>query len=88
MKAYEHPFIVVKLTNESILRTDFLRAYGYSIDFARNKVCLDGEAMATHNGLAKNRYESVSLSEDTVIPAGHQMVVPGKVLAGVLPRRS
>ena len=55
MKMYEHPFIVEKLINEGILGTDFLRAHGGSIDFARNKVCLDGEAMAKCNGLARNR---------------------------------
>ena len=38
---------MAKFTNEGILGTDFLRAYGGSIDFARNKICLDGEAMAT-----------------------------------------
>ena len=48
MKMYEHPFIKAKLTNEGILGTNFLRAYRGSIDFARNKVCLDGEAMVTH----------------------------------------
>ena len=41
MKMYEHPFIVAMLTNEGILGTDLLTAYGGSIEFARNKVCLD-----------------------------------------------
>ena len=78
---YEYPFIVAKLTNESIQGRDSFRTYGGSIDFARNKVCLDGEAMATHNGLAGNRYYRVSLAEEVVIPAGQRMMVPGKVLA-------
>ena len=47
MKMHEHPFIVVELNNEGILETDILGTYGGSIDFARNKVCLDRETMAT-----------------------------------------
>ena len=43
IKMDEHPLMVAKLTNEDILRTDFLRAYGGSIDFDRKKVCLDGK---------------------------------------------
>ena len=82
---YEYPFIVAKFTNEGFLGTDFLRVYRGSIDFARNKVCLDGEAMATHSGLAGNRSYQVSLAEEVVISAGHWMVVPGKIMAEVLP---
>ena len=59
--------------------------YGGSIDFGRNKVCLNGEAMAMHNGLAGNRCYQVSLAEEVVIPAGHWIVVQGKILAGILP---
>ena len=44
--------------------------------------------MATRNGLAGNRCYRGSLAEQVVIPAGHQMVVPGKVPAGVLSGRS
>ena len=83
MRLYEHPFIVAKVTNKGILGTDFFTAYGSSIDFARNKVCLDGEAMVTQNGLAGNRCYRESLMEEVVIPAGHQMVVQGKVLAAL-----
>ena len=76
------PFIVAELTNEVIMGTDFLRAYGGSI--ARNKVFLDGKTMATDNGLARNRCYRASLVEEVVTQAGHQMVVPGKVPGGIL----
>ena len=82
---YEHPFIVAKFTNESTLQTNLVRAHGGNIDFARNKVCLNGETMATCNRLAGNGCYWVSLATEVVIQAGHQMVVPGKILAGVLP---
>ena len=84
MKVYEHHFRVAKLINEGILGTYFLRTYGGSIDFAGNKVFLDGEAMAMHHGLARNRCYRVSLGEQVVISTGHLMAVPGKVLSGVL----
>ena len=47
MKMYEHPFIVAELNNEGIPEADILRMYRGSIDFARNKVDLDGEIMTT-----------------------------------------
>ena len=50
MKMYERPSTGAKLTNEGILGTDFLRAYGGSFGFAWSKVCLDGMAMTTRNG--------------------------------------
>ena len=70
MKMYQHPFIVAKLTNEGILGTDFLRKYEGSIDFARNKICLEGADMATHSGLASDGYYWFSFVEEVVIPAG------------------
>ena len=85
MKMYGHPFVVAKFTNEGILGTDFLRALEGSIDFATNKVWLDGKAMATCNWSAGNRCYQVSLAEEVVIPVGHWMVVPGKMPAGVFP---
>ena len=44
--------------------------------------------MATCNGLTRNRCYKVPLAEEVVNPAGHRMVVPGKVPAGVLPGSS
>ena len=41
--------------------------------------------MATCNGLAGNRCYWVSLAREFVIPAGHGVVVPGKIPARVLP---
>ena len=41
--------------------------------------------MATHNDLAGNICYRVYLAEEVVIPAGHWMVVPGKIPAGILP---
>ena len=52
------------------------------------RVRLDAQAMAKCNWLAADRSYRVSLAEEVVIPAGHQMVVTGKILAGVLPRGS
>ena len=43
---------------------------------------MGGEATATPNGLAGNRCYLVSLPQEVVIPAGHQMVVPGNIPAG------
>ena len=57
---------------------------GYT-DFARDKVCLDGEAMAMQNSLAGNRCYQVSVAKEDVIPAGRWMVVPGKIPGGILP---
>ena len=42
-------------------------------------------SVATHDALAGNRCYWVSLAKEVVIPAGHQMAVPGKIPAGILP---
>ena len=40
--------------------------------------------MALYNGLAGNRRHQVAPSKKVVVPAGHWMVVLGKILAGIL----
>ena len=87
-REYMHPFVVARLTNDGILGTDFLRKYGGSIDFAGNKFSLEGKTLATRNGLAGDKCYRVSLTEEVVIPAGHRIVVPGKISAGILPKGS
>ena len=84
-KEYEHPFIVANMTNEGILGTDFLRMYGGKIDFCTNKFFLGGYPMSTRNGLDRNKCYRVSLAEKIVIPAGSQVIVPGKISTGILP---
>ena len=84
-REFEHQFVVASLTNEGILGTDFLRMHGGNIDFSTNKFYLDGKAMATRDGLMRDRCYRVSLAEEVIIPAGSRMVVAGRVPAGVLP---
>ena len=87
-KEYTHPFVIARLTDDGIIGTDFLRMHGGNIDFSKNRFCLDGKAMTTRNGLARDRCYRVSLAEEVVIPAGSRMVVPGKIPAGILPKGS
>ena len=84
-REFVHQFVVAKLTNEGILGTDFLRIHGGNIDFAKNKFFLGGKAMATKDGLSRDKCYRVSLAEKVVIPAGSRKIVAGKVPAGVLP---
>ena len=85
-REYTHPFVIAKLTDDGILGTDFLRMHGGNIDFSKNRFYLDGRAMATRNGLARDRCYRVSLAEEVVVPAGSRLIVPGKIPAGVLPK--
>ena len=72
------------MTNEGILGIDFLRMRGGKIDFCTYKFFLTGHPMLTRNGLDRNKCYRVLLAETIVIPAGSQVIAPGKISAGIL----
>ena len=79
---YEHPFLMRVFWEQISL--EYMTAHG-SIDFAGNKVCLNGKAMAICKRLARNICYGVYLAEDVVTSLVHWMMVQRKVLAGILP---
>jgi transposase InsO family protein len=81
---YKHPIIVAELTNDGILGMDFLRTYGGSIDLKSNKIILDGQEVPTQVALDGRKCYRVTLAAKTMVPAGHRVLVSGKVKTGVL----
>ena len=82
---YCHSVIVADLTNEGILGMDFLKMYGGTLDFKRNRLSLDGMEVPVQSLLDSKRCYRVVLKEEVVVPAGSRVVLDGKVKAGVLP---
>ncbi|KAK6187316.1 hypothetical protein SNE40_005374 [Patella caerulea] len=77
-QVYSHTLIVAVIGSQCILGLDFLQKHDCHLDLKNKTISINGDKCATHLegpiGICR-----VSLAENTVIPAGHEVLVNGYI---------
>ena len=75
----EHKFVVADIESPAIIGLDLLRKYGAVIDVKNNMVEFEGNPVACAALSDAVSTSAVALMQDIMVPAGSEMVLPGRL---------
>ena len=77
----EHGVLVIKdLSQDCIIGVDFLRNHKMVVDLGEMTMGRDGQKFPLSSQVKQNSVCRVTLAETVVVPARHEMILPGKIV--------
>ena len=80
----EHDIIVADTDNQGMLGLDFMLQHDAVINVAGGKLTIGRRVVAAECKQVQRSASRVTLAETVVVPAGHRMLLPGRIGGGVL----
>ena len=80
MLEVEHSVIVADVDVMGLLGNDFMRAHSCQLDFENKTLTMEGHEMRYREEIEGSRTCRIKVAETTTVPAGHEMIVHGRVI--------